>query len=283
VGSGRRQVATANHRAELEPQPLSTTTQAVITTAYSGILGLLIGSFLNVVVHRVPRNESVVRPPSHCPSCQHEIRNRHNIPVLGWLMLRGKCFDCGEPISARYPLVEAGTGIAFALTGLRFADRPALLAAYLAFTAIGIALALIDLDVRRLPDVIVLPSYVVLAALLAIDADGHALLRAVYAGAALFAFYFVIAMASPGSMGFGDVKLAGVLGGVLGYLSWGALLIGAFLGFALGAVLGVLLIVVRRADRKTAVPFGPFMILGAWASVLGASGVGEAYLRSLGA
>ncbi|MFL6062439.1 MAG: prepilin peptidase, partial [Marmoricola sp.] len=211
-----------------------------------------------------------------------EIRNRHNVPVLGWLVLRGKCFDCGEPISARYPLVEAGTGIAFALTGLRFADRPALLAAYLVFTGMGIALALIDLDVRRLPDVLVLPAYPVLAALLAIDADGHALLRGLYAGAALFAFYFVIAIAAPGSMGFGDVKLAGVLGGVLGYLSWGALLTGAFGGFLLGAVVGVILILARGADRKTAVPFGPFMILGAWVSILGASGIGEAYLRSLG-
>lgn len=250
--------------------------------AFSGILGLLIGSFLNVVVHRVPRGESIAHPPSHCPSCDHPIRNRHNIPVLGWLMLHGRCFDCGAPISARYPLVEAGTALAFAAIGVRFADHPQLLAAYLVFTAIGIALALIDLDVRRLPDVIVLPAYPVLAALLVIDTDGHALLRAVYAGAALYAFYFLIAVLAPGSMGFGDVKLAGVLGGVLGYLSWGALLTGAFLGFLLGAVVGVLLIVVRRADRKSAVPFGPFMIVAAWASILGASGLGEAYLRSLG-
>jgi leader peptidase (prepilin peptidase)/N-methyltransferase len=253
-----------------------------LTTAFSGILGLLIGSFLNVVAYRVPRGESIAHPPSHCPSCDRPIRNRHNIPVLGWLMLRGRCFDCGAPISARYPLVEAGTALAFAAIGVRFADHPQLLAAYLVFTAIGIALALIDLDVRRLPDVIVLPAYPVLAALLVIDTDGHALLRAVYAGAALYAFYFLIAVLAPGSMGFGDVKLAGVLGGVLGYLSWGALLTGAFLGFLLGAVVGVLLIVVRRADRKSAVPFGPFMIVAAWASILGASGLGEAYLRSLG-
>ncbi|WP_281274040.1 prepilin peptidase [Nocardioides marmoriginsengisoli] len=244
---------------------------------------MAIGSFLNVVAYRVPRGESIVSPPSACPRCGTPIRNRHNVPALGWLLLRGRCFDCHEPISPRYPLVELGTGLAFAAVAVRFADEPRLLPAYLAFTAIGIALALIDLDVRRLPDVIVLPSYPVLLALLAIDADGHALLRALYAGAALFAFYFLIAMASPGSMGFGDVKLSGVIGGVLGYLSWGALLTGAFLGFVLGALVGVLLLAVGKAGRKTAVPFGPFMLVGAWVAILGASGLGEAYLRSLGA
>lgn len=253
-----------------------------MTAIFSGIFGLAIGSFLNVVAHRVPAGKSIVSPPSACPGCGAPIRNRHNIPVLGWLILRGRCFDCHEPISPRYPLVELGTGLAFAATAVRFDDDPRLLPAYLAFVGIGIALALIDLDVRRLPDMIVLPAYPVLLVLLTIDADGQALLRALCAGAALFAFYFAIAMAAPGSMGFGDVKLAGVIGGMLGYLSWGALITGAFAGFLLGSVVGVALILVTKADRKTAVPFGPFMLLGAWASILGASGLGESYLRSLG-
>ncbi len=230
----------------------------------------------------MPRGESVVSPPSHCPECGHEIRARHNVPVLGWLLLRGRCFDCGAPISPRYPLVEAGTGVAFALTAWRFADEPRLLPAYLVFTALAIALTLIDLDVRRLPDAIVLPAYPVLALLLAIDLDGHALLRAAYGATALLALFLAVAVVAAGSMGLGDVKLAGVVGGVLGYLSWGALLAGAFLGFLLGAVAGLALIAVRRADRRGALPFGPFMLLGAYASILGASGLGEAYLRSLG-
>lgn len=255
----------------------------VLTSTFSGLLGLAIGSFLNVVVHRVPRGESVVSPPSHCPSCHTPIRTRHNVPVLGWLVLRGRCADCAEPVSIRYPLVEAGTAVAFAATGFRFAEEPRLLAAYLVFVALGIALALIDLDVRRLPDVLVLPAYPVLAALLAIGGDGHALLRAAAAGASLAAFFLLVALLAPGSMGFGDVKLAGVVGGVLGYLSWGALLIGSFLGFVLGSIIGIALIASKKADRKTAVPFGPFMLLGAFATVLGASELGEAYLRSLGA
>src|SRR5688500_3131257 len=112
----------------------------------AAVLGLLIGSFLNVVVHRVPAGESVVRPPSRCPGCGGEIRARHNIPVAGWLLLRGRCADCGERISVRYPLVELATGLLFAALALRFADQLPALPAYLYFAAVGIALALIDLD-----------------------------------------------------------------------------------------------------------------------------------------
>ncbi|TWG96443.1 leader peptidase (prepilin peptidase)/N-methyltransferase [Nocardioides sp. J9] len=246
---------------------------------------MAIGSFLNVVAHRVPAGESVVHPPSACPRCGHEIRNRHNVPVLGWLVLRGRCFDCGEPISARYPLVELGTGVAFALVALRLgADEQGLrlLPAYLAFAGIGIALALIDLDHKRLPDVIVLPSYPVLAALLLLGWDGDALLRALIGGAILFVFFFVVWFAAPGGMGFGDVKLAGVVGAMTAYLTWGTFLVGAFMGFLLGAVAGVLLMAGGKAGRKTAVPFGPFMILGAWTAILGAGELGDYYLELIG-
>src|SRR6476659_5828930 len=136
------------------------------------ILGLLVGSFLNVVIHRVPANESLSRPPSHCPACGHRIRNRHNIPVVGWLVLRGRCADCGVGISARYPLVELLTAVLFVAVTLRIIelDQLAALPAVLYFTAMGISLAVIDLDVGRLPNAIVYPSYVVLAFLLAIAA-----------------------------------------------------------------------------------------------------------------
>lgn len=233
------------------------------------LLGLLIGSFLNVVIYRVPRGESLVTPGSHCPECDHPIRPRHNIPVVGWLLLRGRCADCGARISARYPLVELGTAVAFVAVGYRLhqLDLLSALPAYLYFTAAGIALALIDLDCRRLPDAIVLPSYPVLAALLAFSAgwqhDWWSLARAGIAAAALFAFYFVIAFVQPQGMAFGDVKLSGLIGGVLGYLSWWSLIFGAFLGFLLGAVIGVALIAAGKAGRKTSVPFGPFMIAGA--------------------
>lgn len=224
-------------------------------------------------------------PPSACPSCKAPIRNRHNLPVLGWLLLRGKCFDCREPISARYPLVEAGTGLVFALVALRLgADEEGLrlLPAYLTFAAVGIALALIDLDVKRLPDQIVLPSYVVLGGLLAIGGDGGALLRAAEGAAILFAFFFIVWLIAPGGMGFGDVKLSGIVGGMTAYLTWGTFLVGAFMGFLLGAVAGVLLMAGGKAGRKTAVPFGPFMILGAWTAILGAGNLGDYYLELIG-
>ncbi|GAA3523165.1 prepilin peptidase [Nocardioides daeguensis] len=252
---------------------------------FAGLLGLNIGSFLNVVAHRVPAGESVVSPPSACPKCGHLIRNRHNVPVLGWMVLRGRCFDCGEPISARYPLVEAGTGLVFALVAVRFgadAEGLRLLPAYLTFAAVAIALALIDLDVHRLPDVIVLPSYPVLAVLLAIGGDGPALLRAAEGAAVLGVFFFVVWYVAPGGMGFGDVKLAGLVGAMTAYLTWGTFLVGAFLGFVLGAVAGLLLMAGGRAGRRTALPFGPFMVLGAWSAILGAGYLGDLYLDSLG-
>ncbi|MFL6161828.1 MAG: prepilin peptidase [Jatrophihabitantaceae bacterium] len=233
-----------------------------------GLLGLAIGSFLNVVIYRLPRGESLSRPPSHCPSCAAPIRARHNLPVLGWLILRGRCADCSAPISVRYPAVELGTAVLFLGVTARL-DRLDLLSAlpaYLYFAAIGIALALIDLELKRLPNRIVLPSYPVLAVLLAgaalADGDGWRLLRAGLAAAALFGFFLVLAFAYPSGMGFGDVKLAGVLGLVLGYLSWSAVLIGAFTGFLLGALVGVAVLASGRGTRKTALPFGPFLIAG---------------------
>ncbi|MFE7227108.1 prepilin peptidase [Nocardioides sp. NPDC057577] len=254
----------------------------VLVAAVCAVYGLAVGSFLNVVTHRVPRGASVVRPRSACPRCDTPIRARYNVPVLGWLLLRGRCYDCGEPISPRYPLVEAGTGLLFAFAGLEFADRPSLLAAYLVFAAVAMALALIDLDVRRLPNAIVLPAYPLLAALLVLGADTAALSRAGIGALVLFGFFLSIALIAPRGIGFGDVKLAGVIGGMTAYLSWGTFLTAAFGAFVLGAAAGIALILGRGAHRKTAVPFGPFMLLAAWASILGASGFGDLYLTTIG-
>ncbi|MGW6199558.1 prepilin peptidase [Kribbella sp. NPDC055110] len=231
----------------------------------AGLLGLAVGSFLNVVVYRVPRGESVVSPPSHCPRCDSLVRPRHNVPVVGWVLLRGRCADCRLPISVRYPLVELATGLLFAAVALRI-DMVAALPAYLWFVGAGVALALIDLDVRRLPNAIVAPSYPILLALLAgaawWDHDWSALVRAVLGGAALFGFYLLLVLLYPAGMGWGDVKLSGLVGGVLAFLSWNALLIGAFAAFFLGGVVGIGVIAIAGGGRKTALPFGPFMIAG---------------------
>jgi leader peptidase (prepilin peptidase)/N-methyltransferase len=250
----------------------------------STVLGLLIGSFLNVVVWRVPRGESVVIPPSACPGCGHRIRSRDNVPVLSWLLLRGRCRDCGAPIAKRYPLVEAGTAVLFGLTAW-FTGPSWTLPALLYLAAIGVALTLIDLDVNRLPDAIVLPSYGVAAALLLLADlapdgafDGGAALRALVGAAAMFAFYFLLMVIRPGGMGFGDVKLAGVLGLYLGWFGWGALVVGSFGAFLLGGVFSIGLLLGRRAGRKSRVPFGPWMIAGAFLGIVAGEQIWSAYL-----
>ena len=253
-----------------------------------GLLGLVIGSFLNVVIYRVPRGESLIRPGSRCPACGTDIRPWHNVPVVGWLVLRGRCATCGAGISARYPLVEAGCAVLFVLVAWRLWDLSlaSAIPAYLYFAAVGLALAVIDLEHRRLPTAIVAPSYPVLAVLLGASAlwqhDGWSFVRAVLGGAALFAFFFALAFIYPAGMGFGDVRLAGLVGGVLGYLSWSTWAIGSFLGFLLGAVVGVGLIAVGRGGRRTAVPFGPFMVAGALVALFVAGPVAHWYGQMLG-
>ena len=230
----------------------------------AAVLGLAVGSFLTVVIHRVPRGESLLRPGSHCPHCQAPVRARHNVPVLGWLLLRGRCAGCQAPISPRYVLVEAGTAAVFALLAAHFGASP-VLPAYLYLAAVGIALAAIDVDTRRLPNRIVLPSYLVGAALLAPAAltDPRSAARALLAMAALWGLYFAIRFAHPAGMGYGDVKLAGMLGLYLGALGWGEVLVGAFAGFVLGALAGAVLLAARGATGRTAIPFGPYMLAGA--------------------
>jgi leader peptidase (prepilin peptidase) / N-methyltransferase len=256
----------------------------VLLAVFAALVGLVVGSFLNVVIWRVPRGESVVRPPSHCPGCDTPIAPRDNIPVLSWVLLRGRCRSCGEPISARYPLVEAGTAVVFVLITLRIGlDWP--LPAYLYLGAIGVALALIDIDVRRLPDSIVLPSYpvalVLLAAASLLGHDWSAFVRGVIGLVALFGFYFLLALIYPAGMGFGDVKLAGLLGLYLAYLGWGELVVGAFLGFLYGGVVGALLMLAQRAGRKSKIPFGPYMLLGAFTALLVGGALADLYLDTV--
>lgn len=257
--------------------------------ALAFVFGALIGSFLNVVIWRVPRGESIVRPRSSCPACGHEIAWYDNVPIISWLVLRGRCRSCGAAISVRYPLVEAGTGLAFSLVALgAYAGvyPAALLPALFYLAAVGIALTLIDLDHHRLPNAIVLPSYPISAILLIlasiVTGEYDRLLSAAIGAAVLFALYWLLAIGYPGGMGFGDVKLAGVLGMLLGWVGWAALIVGGFSAFVLGGVVGVLLMLGRRATRKSRIPFGPFMIAGAWIGVFAGDAIARVYLTSTG-
>jgi leader peptidase (prepilin peptidase) / N-methyltransferase len=248
------------------------------------MLGLAVGSFLNVVIHRVPRGESVVAPRSHCPVCTVALRPWHTVPVFSWVAQRGRCATGRHRIGARYPLVEVGTAALFVAVTARIGLDPAL-PAYLYLAAVAVALAMIDLDVRRLPDAIVLPSYVVggvlLAAAAASNRDWSAAARGVAAMLLLWLLYFGLSVTYPGGMGFGDVKLAGLLGLHLGWLGWSAVWVGTFVGFLLGGVVAVGLLVTRRAGRRTAIAFGPAMLGGALVAVFGAGPISSWYTALL--
>jgi len=298
-------------------------TAAVIFVAvFAGLFGLAIGSFLNVVAYRVPAGISLLRE-SRCPACTEGIRWYQNVPVASWIVLRGRCAACSSPISARYPLVEAATAALFAAVAWGVASgrpldaRPVdgalwfgsaefwgVLVMLLVFASLSIALTLIDLDTKRLPNAIVLPGWAAIVVLLLLTTvlsgmfpaltgelspsmeprsgwstiDWWPFLRALIGGAALFSFYFVVRVISPRGMGGGDVKLAGLVGTVLGWFGWGALAVGAFAAFLLGGVFGICLMLLNRAKRKTAIPFGPWIIAGAWVGIVVGEPVGRWYL-----
>jgi leader peptidase (prepilin peptidase)/N-methyltransferase len=272
---------------------------AALLVALVGITGLAIGSFLNVVVYRVPAGMSVVHPRSACPNCGHEITARDNVPVLSWLLLRGKCRDCAEPISKRYPLVELAGAAAFVIVGIwaapAIAAAPnALLAiaavlrllAFLYLAAISVALSIIDIEKHRLPKAIVLPGYAVGAVLLGtaavLEGDWVGLGRMAAGSGILFGFYFLLAFISPRGMGMGDVMLAGVLGLFLGSLGWGQLAVGAGAAFVLGGLFSIILLITRRVGRKGGIPFGPWMLLGAWVGVFAGTAIAGGYLSIVG-
>ncbi len=236
-----------------------------------GVLGLAVGSFLNVVIHRVPAKESVVRPRSRCPQCGTELAARDNIPVASWILLRGKCRTCGTSISARYPLVELATGALFAAAGARFADSWAL-PAYLLLFASLIAISVIDLEHYIIPNHIVYPTLfagaVLLAAAALAEGDPNRIRDAAIGGAAAWFALLVVHFIQPRGMGFGDVRLSAVLGMYLGWIDLELVLLGMLLGFLLGAVVGLGLVVTRVRGRKDAVPFGPFLAAGATIAIL---------------
>jgi len=249
-----------------------------------GLLGVIIGSFLNVVIHRVPEGQSLVRPGSACPACGAAVRPRDNIPIVSWLLLRGRCRDCSAPISSRYPIVEAVTGGLWAVLAwwaLVTPDALPLLPLVLVLTAAGVALTVIDLDHHRLPNAIVLTLYPVTVGglLLAGALGGRWPLVAAGIGAALWLVVIGIPWLVSGGrgMGFGDVKLAPVLGVTLGWWALSASVVGLFLAFGLGAVVGIILMIAGRAGRKTALPFGPFLLAGALVGLLVGPAIGSAY------
>ena len=246
---------------------------------FVGVVGLLFGSFANVVIGRLPAGESIVSPPSACPACHHRIRPWDNIPVLSWLALKARCRDCKAPISPRYPLVELAGGAGFTAVALALPDHPLLWPAGCWVVFLALTLTLIDLEHHRLPNALTLPATPVLLALLAVPAAAYGMwdqwTTAALAGLALFGLFGALWFAYPAGMGLGDVKLAPAIGVALGWAGWSMLAFGTFAMFLLGGLAGGVVMAVAarrhganvRQTAKTGLPFGPFMFAGVLAAV----------------
>lgn len=231
----------------------------------SGLFGLAIGSFLNVVIYRVPLGLSVVSPPSACPNCHREIRPYDNIPVVSWLILRARCRGCHEPISIRYPLVEAGCASLFAGVAWHLGVSW-LVPAYCALMAGLLALALIDFDHLKLPKNLVWIHLGGVGALLALSSgiydNWKALWIAAICALGWASMFFVINFVSPRLLGFGDVRFSLVLGLALGYLGVDYAVLGFLLSNLIGLSITVILVAAKRLTVNQPVPYGVFLAIG---------------------
>lgn len=248
----------------------------LLTASFSGLIGLTLGSFLNVVIHRLPAGESIVSPRSRCPGCGAAIAAYDNVPLVSWLLLRGRCRSCRTRISARYPLVELLTAIAFLTVALAH-GAGAELVVLLPFAAVLVAVAFIDLDHRIIPNRILAPAAAYAVAASAIVRP-ELLPELLAAGAGAFGLLLAAALVRPGGMGMGDVKLAGVMGLYLGVSVAPALLV----AFLVGAAVGLVMIAREgAAARKRGVPFGPFLALGGLVALLAGPELVDLYLGTL--
>lgn len=234
-----------------------------ILAIYALVLGAVIGSFLNVCIYRIPERLSIVHPASRCPKCGQAIRWYQNIPVISWLVLRGKCAGCKAPISIRYPLVEALTGLLFWQTFTTFGLHPATLVFWL-FCAALVVITFIDLDHQIIPDVISLPGIPIgflCSFLLPWISWSESLFGVLLGGGSL---YLVAAgyelMTKKEGMGGGDIKLLAMIGAFLG---WKAIFPIILISSLVGSLIGITLMLVKKADSRLAIPFGPFLALGA--------------------
>jgi leader peptidase (prepilin peptidase)/N-methyltransferase len=249
------------------------------------LFGLVVGSFLNVVIVRVPSDESILRPPSKCPQCETPIQPRDNIPVVSWLLLRGRCRSCGEPIPAGYPLVEAGNAVLWVLAGLRFGDSVWVIPYALLFSVL-LVLSVIDLELYILPNKITYPSIVASAVIIPVlavavlDDPAGAIVGAVIGGIGFAGFLLVILLAwellmKKEGMGMGDVKLALLLGMWLGLINPLLCLFALIASSIIGLLVGVVILAVRKESRPF--PFGPWLALGTIAVILCSGPILRAY------
>ncbi|MEJ5921114.1 prepilin peptidase [Bifidobacterium thermophilum] len=266
------------------------TVTTVVVAVFAFVLGCVIGSFLNVVIWRVPNHISLVNPKrSFCPNCKAQIAWHDNIPIISWLVLRAKCRNCHQPISGRYPAVELLGGLAalaVVLGGAWHAYPLWMLPDLLFFAWLSIVVAFIDFDFHKILNVIIYPSIIVTLLLLVLASWGTgswpALGRAAIAGAVLALFYLLLGFLWPGGMGMGDVKLAVLIGLNLGWLGWQQFIVGGFAAFIIGGAISVILLATKRVTIHGGIPFGPSMVIGAWVGILFGMPIAQAYLQLVG-
>ena len=244
---------------------------------FAFVFGAIVGSFLNVCIFRLPAEASIVKPRSQCPYCDHPIRNRDNIPLISFIVLRGKCRDCGGKISWRYPLVELITALLALLLFLKYGLTLSFLIFFI-FTAVLIVITFIDLDHQIIPDILTLPGIPIfcLAAIFLLKIPWlEALLGLLIGGGIFFTIAFVYELITKREgMGGGDIKLLAMIGGFLG---WKSLIFVLLFSSFSGAIIGITAMLIKKQDMKYAVPFGPFLAAAAVAYLFW----GDAFMRLL--
>jgi len=253
-----------------------------MVVAFTTILGLVIGSFLTVVVDRVPRGKSIVTPGSACGNCGLELGPVDLVPVLSWVFLRGRCRQCHAKIGIEPLVLEIGNGALYAAFAVHFGLSWELAA----FCVLGsglLALSWIDLKTQRLPREIIYVTAAIGIPLLVIAAlvkhEPHRIWTMLLVAACAFAFMLIVYLVSRGGMGDGDVRLSPLLGAYLGWLNPGCVAMGFFLAFLIGAIVGIVIMLAKGGSRKTAVPFGPFLAAGTIAAVWLGQPMVDAFLR----
>ncbi len=254
----------------------------VFRAIVAAVFGLAVGSFLTVVIDRVPKKESIVSPRSRCPFCGAEIRSRDNVPIFSYVLLSGRCRSCRAKIPVRYPLIEAGTAVLFA--GVAVVYVPVyLIILFASFAAVMLAVAAIDLELKIIPNRITYPALPVFAAAIVLGwAIGQALdpVRALLGALAYGGVFLVIAFIAPRGLGMGDVKLTALIGLVTGSLGLGYVAVAAGAAILLGGLGGIVALLAGRG-RKAAIPFGPFLATGAVVATLWGDRIVAWYLRAL--
>ncbi len=236
---------------------------SMLFSIFNFLLGTIIGSFLNVVIYRIPNNQSIISPPSHCPVCKNRLKWNDMIPIFSYIFLRGKCRYCGTKISLRYPIIEALTGLAFVGIGLRYGWSLQFFE-YIIFSSLLIAVSFTDLFYGIVPDIIVIPG-IAIGLIFSIIKGKAVFMSSLFGMLGLFVFFLVVILLTKGGMGEGDATLGAMIGSFIGFKFSLATLV---ISFILGSIVGIVLLIFFRKNGKDSMPFGPYLAVSAYIMLL---------------